>query len=82
MSTVATNYFNIGGANSNSFFVSDKADIKILCSNKFKQLVRYGLELGLFKPELLAPVLDKLVALPDVKLNLPTATNQPATIAA
>ena len=82
MTTVATNYFNIGGANSNSFFVSDRDDIKILCSNKFKQLVRYGLELGLFKPELLAPILDKLVALPDVKLNLPTATNQPATIAA
>lgn len=81
MTTTASNYFNIHGANTNSIFVSNADDIKILCSNQFMQNVHYGLSTGLFKPELLAPIVDKLVALPDHKVVLPTATNTAATMA-
>lgn len=80
MTSTASNYFNIAGTNSNSFFVSDMDDIKILCTNKFLQNVHYGLSTGLFKPELLAPVIDKLVAVPDHKVVMPATTNTSATI--
>lgn len=82
MTTTASDYFNIHGKNTNSVFVSDENDIKILCSNKFMQNVHYGLSTGLFKPELLAPIVNKLVALPDHKVVMPTATNTGATMAA
>ena len=81
MTTTASNYFNIHGSNTNSVFVSDASDIKILCSNQFMQNVHYGLSTGLFKPELLAPIVDKLVPLPDHKVVMPTASNTGATMA-
>lgn len=75
----ATNYFNLGGTSSNAFQNSDMDSIKIFCTNKFYQNVMWGIQLGLFKPELLNPIISKLVPLPDHKLVLPTQSNTAPT---
>lgn len=75
----ATNLFNLGGTSSNAFQNSDMDSIKIFCTNKFYQNVMWGIQLGLFKPELLNPIISKLTPLPDHKLVLPTASNTAPT---
>ena len=72
MCNYASNQFNIGGTNTNAMFRSDWSDIKILCTNKFyNDTFKYGITLGLFKPELLAGIADKFVVVPDKKVVLP-----------
>lgn len=80
MCNYASNQFNISGTNTNAMFRSDWSDIKILCTNKFyNDTFKYGITLGLFKPELLAGIADKFVVVPDKKVTLPTAQNTGAT---
>lgn len=82
MTSTASNYFNLGGTVTNGMQRSREDSIKIFCTNKFYQNVMWGMQLGLFKPELLNKIIDKLVVIPDVKVVTPTATNTPATMAA
>ena len=82
MTSQATNLFNIGGTSSKAFVRSEMDDIKILCSAEFYAKVRYGLLTGLFKPELVGGIVEKLVPLPDYKLSLPANTNTSASTAA
>ena len=80
MCNYASNQFNISGTGTNAMFRSNWDDIKILCTNKFyNDTFKYGITLGLFKPELLAGIADKFVVVPDKKVTLPTAQNTGAT---
>ena len=76
----ATNKFNINGTNTNAYFRSDYDDIKILCTTKFyNDTIKYGMQLGMFRPDLLNSIINRLVVLPTTKLALPTTTNTSAT---
>lgn len=82
MTSTSSNYFNLGGTGSNAMQKSRESSIKIFCTNKFYQNVMWGMQLGLFKPELLNKIIEKLVVLPDVKVVTPAQENQPATMSA
>lgn len=76
----ATNKFNINGQNTNAYFRNNYEDIKILCTTKFyNDTIKYGMQVGMFRPDLLNSIINRLVVLPPYKLNLPTATNTSAT---
>ena len=79
----ATNKFNISGTNTNAYYRSNYDDIKIICTTKFyNDTIKYGMQVGMFRPDLLNSIINRLVVLPTNKLVLPTATNTTATNAA
>lgn len=79
----ATNKFNISGTDTNAYYRSNYDDIKIICTTKFyNDTIKYGMQVGMFKPDLLNSIINRLVVLPPYKLNLPTAVGQSATNAA
>lgn len=79
----ATDKFNINGTNTKAFYRSNYDDIKIICTTKFyNDTIKYGMQVGMFRPDLLNSIINRLVVLPPYKLNLPTAVGQSATNAA
>lgn len=79
----ATNKFNINGTGTNAYFRSNYDDIKIICTTKFyNDTIKYGMQVGMFRPDLLNSIINRLIVLPTTKLVLPTATNTTATNAA
>ena len=77
MTNYASTQFNINGTGTNAIFRSNWDDIKILCTNNFyNNIFKYGITLGLIKPELLAGIADKFVVVPDKKVVLPTTSAQ------